>query len=69
MSASNTSFEVIISMKKVRVKIKGKNSPKVERVISAWRKNSRQNTDVLGSYTGSPSKSADAKPEQDSDDL
>lgn len=56
-------------MKKVRIKIKGKNNPKVEKVIAAWRKNAARNTDILGSYTGSPAENADAKPEQDSDDL
>ncbi|MCM1544310.1 MAG: hypothetical protein NC110_03325 [Ruminococcus sp.] len=48
---------------------KGKNRPKVENAISAWRDEAEQPTDVLGWYTGIPSQKNDLIPEQDSDDL
>lgn len=44
-------------------------SPKVEELVKIWRPRSdTANTDVLGSYTGTP-ESGDLRPIQDADDL
>lgn len=44
-------------------------NPKVEELVKIWRPRSDSaNTDVLGSYTGTP-ESGDLKPIQDADDL
>lgn len=37
--------------------------------VSVWKKEKRNRTDVLGSYTGVPSEQTDEVPEQDGDDL
>lgn len=62
---------IVVNMNKGKSEkfFKGKNRPKVEKAISAWRNEADQSTDVLGWYTGIPSKSDDIAPEQDSDDL
>lgn len=44
-------------------------NPKVEELIKIWRPHSNPaNTDVLGSYTGTPG-DGDLRPVQDADDL
>ncbi len=56
-------------MDRKKKKYRIKNSPKVEKMISAWRDEAAEPTDVLGWYTGVPAKRGENEPEQDSDDL
>lgn len=51
------------------IRIKGHNSRKVEEAVSVWKKETKNDTDILGSYTGRPTGSKDGTPEQDADDL
>lgn len=46
-----------------------KNHDRVEAALSVWKREKKNRTDVLGSYTGVPSEDNDNVPEQDSDDL
>lgn len=51
-------------------KIKGHRKPSVVPEITAeWNKKNKNSTDVLGSYTGTPSEEGDIRPVQDADDL
>lgn len=52
------------------IKIKNHKRPsKVDDVVSVWTKKEKNSTDVLGSYTGTPSEEGDNRPVQDADDL
>lgn len=46
-----------------------RNHPKVNSAVAAWRNEANSPSDVLGWYTGVPSKDAETEPEQDQDDL
>lgn len=51
-------------------KLKGHKKPSVvPEIISEWKNNKENNTDVLGSYTGTPAEKEDMHPVQDADDL
>lgn len=52
------------------IKIKNhKKASKVDDVVSEWTKKEKNDTDILGSYTGTPSTEGDIRPIQDADDL
>ena len=58
-----------IDLKNKKEKRSAPLNPKVEELIKIWSPRSdTANTDVLGSYTGTP-ESGDLKPVQDADDL
>ena len=51
-------------------RIKNHKKPsKVDEVISVWKNNGKNKSDVLGSYTGNPTEKGDDRPVQDADDL
>ena len=51
-------------------KLKGHKKPSVvPEIISEWKNNKENNTDVLGSYTGTPAEKEDIHPVQAADDL
>lgn len=51
-------------------KLKGRKTPSVvSEITSEWNNKKKNSTDVLGSYTGTPSEKGDDKPVQDADDL
>lgn len=45
------------------------NHPKVLRAVAAYRNEANESSDVLGWYTGKPSKEGEVIPEQDQDDI
>lgn len=53
----------------VHIKVKRRNSKRVEDAVSVWRNEAKKGSDELGSYTGLPSEKDDLIPEQDPDDL
>ena len=66
-SADNT--KEVITLGKI-YKIKGHKKPSVvPEIISEWKNEDKISTDVLGSYTGTPSEKGDIHPVQDADDL
>lgn len=56
-------------MEKRKFSRKKTNHPKVLKAVAAYRNEANENSDVLGWYTGKPSKEKDLIPEQDQDDI
>ena len=56
-------------MDKRKFSRKKSNHPKVLRTVAAYRNEANESSDVLGWYTGKPSKEKDLIPEQDQDDI
>ena len=58
-----------IAMNQRKFSRKKPNHPKVLRAVAAYRNEANESSDVLGWYTGKPSKEGEVVPEQDQDDI
>ena len=58
-----------MQMNKRKFSRKNINHPRVIRAVAAYRNEANENSDVLGWYTGKPSKKSEVVPEQDQDDI
>lgn len=56
-------------MNKRQFSRKKMNHPRVIRAVAAYRNEANEKSDVLGWYTGKPSKEDEFVPEQDQDDI